>query len=132
MLSMKKDNRSKLRKESVKIVFYMVLIVIIFVFALPLGYHLAVSKEYWNGLPIARIIGLGFLFQGLYFLNTNYIFYSRKTYFLSALTGLTVASVMLLNYILVPKLGMMGSAYAMLFSWCLLSLVSFFVAQRLV
>jgi len=74
---------------------------------------------------------VAFLFQGFYFMVTNYIFYSKKTYVLSIITITSVIFISILNYFLILKIGILGSAYAMLSIWIFQFLIVFCFSNKI-
>lgn len=63
----------------------------------------------------ASIIGwliLGQVFSGMYLMVTNYIFFSKETKLLSLVTISSGALNILLLYVLIPKFGLEGAAFA--------------------
>lgn len=124
------EKKQKLVKNTYKIMAFMLLGALVFIGLVPILYHFFIAKIYVKGQPVAMLIALALLFQGFYFMVTNYIFYVKKTYLLSIMTAISALIVMLLNYILIPIFGIFGSAYAMLISWLILFLLAWWLAQR--
>jgi O-antigen/teichoic acid export membrane protein len=71
------------------------------------------SKEYFLWLL------LGFIFQSLYFLVTNLIFFEKKTKILAFITMMGAFLNIILNYILIKLFGVIGVAYATAITWLL-------------
>jgi len=63
---------------------------------------------------------LGFLFQSLYFIVTNYLFFYKKTILLSAITSVVAVVNLLLNYYMIYRFSAVGVAYATALTWFLL------------
>jgi O-antigen/teichoic acid export membrane protein len=57
-------------------------------------------------------IGLGFMFSGMYYLVTNYIFFAGRTAWLGLVTGVTAIVNIGLTYMLIDLNGAMGAAQA--------------------
>ncbi len=73
---------------------------------------------------------IGFLFSGMYYMVTNYIFYVQRTAWLAAVT-ITVALVNIpLTYVLIQLNGAIGAAQAMAMSFGLSFLFTWLVSQR--
>ena len=83
-----------------------------------------VAKDYFPYLLI------GFLFQSLYFLFTNYLFYYNRT---RLLAGITFGGALLnlgLNYVLIKSYGPIGVAYSTAITWFFYFVaVSFFAVK---
>ena len=124
------DQKKKLVLQTYKIITLMCAGSVIFVAALPLVYHFFISVNYHEGQSVAMLISLAFLLQGFYFMATNYIFYVKKTYFLSVMTLISAGIVMLLNYLLIPLFGITGSAYSMVASWLILFALTWLLGHR--
>ena len=83
------------------------------------------SKEYYN------ILLLSFLVQATYLLLTNYFFYYKKTVLLSKITVFGAVVNLVLNYILITKIGVVGVAYSTLITWCIyLVLICYFIKKN--
>jgi len=84
--------------------------------------------------PVIRIIPIiigSYLFQGLYFFSSMPMFYYKKTKMLPVLTVLSVLVNIGLNLLWIPKWGMLGAAYATLFSLFFQSIITQVVARRI-
>lgn len=80
-----------------------------------------------------EIIGwlvLGQVFNGMYLMVTNYIFFSKRTGLLSAASIFSGLFNLLLLFILVREFGIHGAAYAFSLSMGLRFLLTWFVAQK--
>lgn len=69
-----------------------------------------VGENFSNSKNILIYIFLGNAFTGMYYMVTNYIFYSRKTYQLSILTVTAGTITLILNWVLIEKFGIKGAA----------------------
>lgn len=71
-----------------------------------------VGKEF-NGSSIYVIwIAIGYAFQGMYFMVTNYIFFAQKTSYLAGVTFMAAILNIGLNYFLIGRYGAIGAAQA--------------------
>ena len=77
-------------------------------FALPL----LAGAKFKQAQDIVWLMCLGFSLQGLYYLVTNYIFYTKKTKFLAFITFTSGLLNIPLTYFLVKSYGIVGAAYA--------------------
>jgi len=89
-----------------------------------------IGKEYLVGIHIVPIILLAYIFHGLYVNFTAGIYLEEKTNYLPAITGLGAIVNIASNFILVPKIGIMGGALATLFSYMVMSSGIYFIAQK--
>jgi Na+-driven multidrug efflux pump len=75
-------------------------------------------------------LALGFLFSAMYYMVTNYIFYTRRTAWLAGITFLTAAINIPLTYFLILTSGAVGAAQATAISLGLSFLFTWLVSQR--
>jgi O-antigen/teichoic acid export membrane protein len=73
---------------------------------------LLAGEEFRQAKSIIWLLCLGFSLQGLYYLVTNYIFYTKKTKFLAFITFTFGLINVPLTYCLVKYYGIVGAAYA--------------------
>ena len=66
---------------------------------------------YTDSHRLAKIFVLAQFLSFLYALNTNYLFYKKRTLFLSSIVFVNVIVNIALNYIMIPRLGFMSAAY---------------------
>ncbi|MDF1877895.1 oligosaccharide flippase family protein [Sulfurimonas sp. SAG-AH-194-L11] len=84
------------------------------------------AKEYFGWLL------LGFVFQSLYFLVTNLLFFEKKTKFLATLTITAALINIMLNYLLIQEFGTIGVAYATAITWFLFLVVVFLLTIKII
>jgi O-antigen/teichoic acid export membrane protein len=89
-----------------------------------------IGPAYWGGLFIVPVVLLGYLFNGIYFVFTAGIFIKEKTIYIPFITAAAAIVNIALNLILIPYIGMMGSAIAALFSYIIMAVSLFFVTQH--
>lgn len=75
------------------------------------------AKEYFSWLL------LGGVFQSLYFLSTNFLFYEKRTVYLAKITVYCAVLNLILNYILINEFGTIGVAYATAITWVIYCLI---------
>jgi len=76
-----------------------------------------INPAYWSGLGIVPIILLGYLFNGLYVNFMAGIYIEKKTSHLPYITGIGAAINVVVNFLLIPKFGMFGAAWATFFAY---------------
>lgn len=79
---------------------------------------------------IVPIILFSYLVNGLYFFSVTPLFFYKKTQYLPLLTGFSALVNILLNSYLIPRYGIVGSAYATLISFCFQTLIVYIVSSR--
>ena len=125
------NEKKQIVKQTYIIMAGMSIITILFIIVSPVIYDIFIDKAYYQGKELSRFITLAFLFQGFYFMITNYIFYSKKTYILSYITVFCLAVVFISNYYLIQRFGIKGSAYAMLITWVIYFFISWAVSNKI-
>ena len=128
----------KLRNNRInqQMVRYTYLSFALLLFLVPLGFYagpkmllLIAGSKYYPASEIIGIIIFGQILGGMYLLVTNYIFYSKKMYYLSiASISCGLFNILLLTY-LVPYYGIMGAAFSYCISMLLQFLVTWFFAM---
>ena len=83
------------------------------------------AKEYFGSLLI------GFVFQSLYFLVTNVLFFEKRTKLLASITFIGAILNVLLNYYLIQFYGTIGVAYATAITWAIFFFAILFINIQL-
>ena len=99
--------------------FFLILIFRNFIFNLFVNEKFYISKDYF------LLLLFGFLFQSIYFLITNFIFYLKKTTYLAIITCSCALINIFLNYILIQAYGVKGVAMATFITWGLFLIIIF-------
>lgn len=89
-----------------------------------------VGEEFQESAGILLYMCLGFSLTGLYYLVTNYIFYSKKTQFLAVITFFCGALNVPLTYYLVSLHGLKGAAIAFLTIQTLFFVLTWILAAK--
>jgi O-antigen/teichoic acid export membrane protein len=126
------DVKLKLIKQTYQIMLFMIIVVLVFLVFSQFIFHFLIDESYHSGLLLSRILAIGFLFQGFYFMFTNYIFYSKKTKYLSFITLFSSIIVVLSNLYFINLIGILGAAYALVISYMVLCLLTAYFANKLV
>lgn len=92
------------------------------------GYIL--GKDYWSGLSIIPIVLAGYLFYGIYVNLMVGIYVEKKTKYLPFITGLGAIVNVAANFLLIPKFGMTGAAYATLISYIAMTIAIYKTANK--
>lgn len=80
-------------------------------------FYIFVDEKFYNAKEYFGYLLLGFLFQSLYFLVTNILFFEKRTKLLASMTFSGAILNLILNYILILKFGTIGVAYATAITW---------------
>lgn len=81
-----------------------------------------IHESFWSGLPVVPIVALGYLFNGLYFVMLAPLMLDKRTGAVSAATWTGALVNIALNAVLIPRLGMMGAAWATLGAYAAMAL----------
>lgn len=88
------------------------------------------GESYSAAGEVIGFIVLGQVFNGMYLMVSSYIFFSKKTGLLSAASLFSGVINLILLFVFVPKLGIIGAAYAFCLSMALRFLLSWGAAQK--
>lgn len=88
------------------------------------------GESYRSGYQIVPLILLAYIFNGIYVNLMPGIYFEKKTKYLPLITGGAALINVLANIVLIPILGMMGSAIATLISYMSMATGLYFVAQK--
>jgi len=84
------------------------------------------NQSYWAGLKVVPILLMANLFLGIYFNLSVWYKLTDKTIYAAIISVIGASITIVLNYLLIPKIGFYGSAWATMLvylSMCILSLV---------
>jgi len=98
-------------------------------FKLPFKGYL-IGKAYWGGLYIVPVILLSYLFYGIYINLMAGIYIEKKTKYLPYITGIAAVINIVFNFLLIPKINMMGCAIATLLSYLAMVIGIYLVSQK--
>jgi O-antigen/teichoic acid export membrane protein len=114
---LKKNNEVKkaiiVKNTYLYFVFLIIMSILSFYIAPPL-LKLIVGEKFHQAAQVLPIIITGQVFLGMYFMVTNYIFYIKKTKYLSYVTISSGAINVALLLLLIPVFGLYGAAFAFL------------------
>lgn len=80
---------------------------------------------------VLPVVAFACVLQGVYTMLVGPIFLRRRTALLPALTVASAAANVLINIILIPRIGVMGAAWATLTAYALFASLTFLVARRI-
>jgi len=92
--------------------------------------HYFIKPEYWGGLSIVPIVLCAYVFTGVYTVLVAGVHIEKKTSILPYTTGAGAIVNVVCNYLLIPPLGMLGAAYATLFSYMVMAIALYVSVQR--
>lgn len=88
------------------------------------------GKEFKAGSGLVFWIAIGFLFNGMYKMVVNYLFYMEKTMLIGTITVVTAIINIALNLVLIPKMGLNGAAIATATTFFIQFVTVWIFAQR--
>ena len=98
-------------------------------FSQDLLFNLIVDPSFFDAKKYFLPLLIGFIFQSLYMLFTNFLFFSKKTKTLALITISTTILNLILNYFLILEMSVIGVAYATAITWFVYFLITFIVSQ---
>lgn len=107
------------------------LVGLVYYLFLPFGISFFVDQKFNDSLAYTSWLILGFIFQGMYYMVTNYIIYTGKTIVQSAITVFIGIISLPLNYFLISKFGAIGASVSFSVSYFLMFLFTWIAAERL-
>ncbi len=92
--------------------------------------HYILRPEYWDGLAIVPLVLVSYIFSGI---GTNLnagIQIEKKTKYLFPTSFSGSLTKIILTFVLVPKYGIMGAAYATIFGYMMVEITLYYVVQK--
>ncbi len=93
-------------------------------------FKIIIGEEYHEGLHIVPILLLANLFLGIYYNQSVWYKLTDKTVFATIIPIAGALLTLLLNFLLIPKIGYVGSAWATLGCYFSMVVMSFFIGQK--
>lgn len=89
-----------------------------------------INPAYWSGLGIVPIVLVGYLFNGIFVNLMAGIYIEKRTSHLPYITGIGAAVNVIANFVLIPRFGMFGAAWATFFAYAAMALAIYIVSQK--
>ncbi len=130
------DNKKIVSSIFTNYVFAGLLFFLIFALLIPpavtfkAGEFSILNDKYWSGLFILPIILLSYFFSGLFTTFNAAPFFKSKTGYMLLVSIEGVLANIILNFVLIPPLGMAGAAFATLISYILMYVHIYFISQK--
>jgi O-antigen/teichoic acid export membrane protein len=130
MKKQKEDNSDVVKFGEFIILIYSILAVFLSLFA-PEVIELFVDTEFDRAWIVVPIVAFAYVFNGVYFFFVNIFNYNRKFVKFVPLYSLLAAIInIVLNLVLIPPFGIIGSAFATLVSMIVLSLSTYIGSRK--
>ena len=123
--------KSGIVKQTYKLMLFMLAITLLFILFVPFVFKIFIHESYHSGVLLSRIMSVGFLMNGLYFLVTNYILFTKKTKVLSFITSIIAIIGAVINYYLILHFGTIVAAYSLVITFVLLFVTVFYYSNKL-
>ena len=88
------------------------------------------GKEFNGGIELVGWIAVGFLFNGIYKMKVNYLFYMEKTMIIAVITIFTAGINIGLNYALIDVYGVEGAAIATSITFLIQLILVWIISNR--
>ncbi len=98
---------------------------------LKFGSFYLIGTEFQACEPLVPVILLGYVFLGINQVFLPGIYFEKKTRYLAYITIIAATANVAANFILIPFLGILGSAFSSLFGYIILASSTLVVSQRL-
>jgi O-antigen/teichoic acid export membrane protein len=93
------------------------------------GRHI-IAQAYWAGVAVVPLILAAYLFNGIYINFHPSIFYTGKTWVISIIVGIAALINIVLNLILIPKIGMIGAGVSSLSAYVFMAVCTFMIVRK--
>jgi len=90
-----------------------------------------VGSEFWDSTVVVPVILVAYIFYAVYINFLIGIYLKKKTIYLSYITAAGMLGNILLNLLLIPTVGIMGSAWSRLGAYMIMAVSVYFVSRRL-
>lgn len=123
----------EIKKEIVKLtyLYYLGLLVLTILLVIGTPYiFMLLDKEFYLGRDLVAFIAFGFMFNGMYKMVVNYLFYTEKTIIIGSITIVSALMNIILNIFLVDSYGLKGAAIATSFTFLIQFILVWFFAQK--
>jgi O-antigen/teichoic acid export membrane protein len=93
-------------------------------------FKMIIGSEYHSGLKVVPAVLMANLFMGIYFNLSLWYKLSDKTWMGAWIAGIGAVLTIAANVLFIPLMGYMGSAYAVLICFVLMTIISYVVGQK--
>ena len=90
-----------------------------------------IGSQYWSSTQIVPIIALAYIFHAAYLLQIPGVFLIEKSSWIAWIRGVGASTNILLNFLLIPSLGIIGAATATCLSFILMAVFIFTVNRKI-
>lgn len=135
-IAFKKLHDSNSKRFFIKVFTYFNLVLVFFALLLTLFSKeivttFASQKEYWNAYSVIPILSIAFVFRGAQYVISLAFHYTKQTSYNAYIIMFSALLNIVLNYVLIPFIGIIGAAWSFLISQFALLIISNYYAQKL-
>ena len=112
-------------------IFALIALTLLLTFSTNTIFKYLIDEQYSSGAQYVFWISLSYFFWGCYLLFSGYLFYLKKTIFMTYLAILNVGLNMALNYFLITEFGVIGAAYATTISFFIIFIFVALISNKL-
>lgn len=94
------------------------------------GLPVLTGEAYREAISVVPWVALAYLFNGLHYCLTPGIHVEGRTRYLTVFSSVAAAANLGLNFLLVPRFGVLGAAWATTITFCLLAVLTYGLSQR--
>ncbi|WP_417359528.1 lipopolysaccharide biosynthesis protein [Galbibacter sp.] len=109
---------------------FLIIITVVIYFMIPLIYKYFINESYIEGASLIVWVLIGFLFNGIYKMLVNFLFYDKKTKLVAILSLSSAMLNIILNYFLIKFNGITGAAQATMLTFLFFMLVILIITLR--
>lgn len=102
----------------------------LFLFAREIGIILA-DEKFHPGLSVVPIVVIGYIFFGMFTVYSRYLFYEKKTFYLSVVVLTAGILNIVLNALFIPEYGYVAAAYTTVVSYFVMFFLAWVTAKRI-
>jgi len=95
-----------------------------------IGYLFLRKEAYWDGLVVVPVLLLANLFLGIYYNLSIWFKLTDKTYYGTLISIIGAVITIVLNYLLIPVLGYLGSSLATLLCYLTMVVISYHLGRK--
>lgn len=93
------------------------------------GRHI-IAESYWTGIVVVPLILAAYLFNGIYINFHPAIFYTGKTWVISIIVAVAATINVIINIILIPKVGMIGAGISSLSAYVFMAIATYMIVRN--
>lgn len=91
--------------------------------------HIMARKNYYDAWKVVPYLAFGFVFSGVYYVVCNSLFI-KKTHILAVISMTGAALSLGINFVFIPKFGMMGAAWASVSAQLVVSVITMIASMK--